>query len=95
MGPINYVIAPKAAHTTILNNFGAPLLKILIQNHSAHAAVALEFSATPGAANPPPSSLGVPPLSTVVVAVGISCHSISAFNSSHNEGSALISVIYE
>ncbi len=95
MGPVNFTLAPKAALTTILYNFGQGNLKVSVHNNSAHAAVSLVLAPKPSVPETPSATFNVAPKSTVVFTVGASCQAVNAYNSSHNEGSAVIAVIYE
>lgn len=95
MGPVNFTLAPKAARNTILYNFGQGNLKVSVHNKLAHAAASLVLEPKPSVPETPSITLGVAPKSTVVFTVGASCQAVNAYNSSHNEGSAVIAVVYE
>ena len=95
IGPIEYVLAPQVGQIIIFHNFGEAKVKISVQNHSAHAGASLNFATKAGSPKPVPDNVGVPPKSTVVFSIEETWLEISAFNASHNEGSAVISVIYD
>ena len=95
IGPVNYVLAPKALHTTIFHNFGEAKVKIAIHNNSEFAGVALSLATKPGSSTSLPGSLGVPPKATVVFTTEETWLYIYAVNTGHNEGSVTISVSYE
>ena len=95
IGSVSYVLVPKALQTTIFHNFGEAKVKIAVHNNSELAGVALSLATKPGSSASLPGSLGVPPKATVVFTTEETWLYLYASNSSHNEGSATISVSYE